>query len=141
MKELQEFVLAARNGVGQPALSDRTRANIAEALATRTRAPRRWAAPFVPFQRLAWAAALPVVAGLLLLSFGIRGPQGVASDSAIVAASKDGDLVRFTLEGGRGVRVYRSTSAVGDAQRVTVRGGSFRDRLDDQASIVFYRVE
>jgi len=61
-----------------------------------------------------------------------------------VAVSKQGDQVTFTIaNGGSAHTVYRSTSpeSFDLARAVRVSDGEFVDRVDDQASIVFYRID
>jgi len=144
-QRLEQAIAAAREGSRNlPGLSEGARCRIAAALAVPRRAPRAWVAPFIPLPRLALTAALPAAAAALLVAFGARGPEPAGDQVARVAAIKDGKHVRFVVAEGTGAqRVYRSTAPGGGegSRLLDVREGAFRDRLDDQATIVFYRVE
>jgi hypothetical protein len=116
--------------------------------ATRVDCSRRsFAALFTPTLRTVTAAGLPIVAAVLLASAVGRSwvdPQGSAHGSgAQVSVAKVGSEVRFTIaNGSRRHFVYRSEVPHRfEGQGHRVRQGSYTERLDDEAALVFYRID
>ena len=57
---------------------------------------------------------------------------------------RSGDEVVFTVaNGSRDHSVYKSISSSDfrNAERISMRNGTFRDRVHDQAELVFYRID
>lgn len=104
-------------------------------------------AVFTPMRRLLVAGALPLVlAGVLLVGYdgGLQPPPPPGEGEARVAVFKQGDHVLFNIENGdRRHVVYRSTDPVHfeRASGVSVTDGAFQDGLQDQADLVFYRID
>ena len=108
-------------------------------------AVRRPLAPlFVTSRQWAVAAVTPVL--VLTLALGYLGLSGSdpAPGNATVNVTKQGDHVVFLIaNGSRDHRVYKSTHSDGQAswKAYTTTTGSFRDRLDSDVDLVFYRID
>jgi hypothetical protein len=100
---------------------------------------------FVPFRTLAAAGALPVIAlSLFLGSLVFQGGSGpVEPVGGTLTAMKVGDRVVFSIANGdRDHEVLRGTRPEFDrAAHFTTTRGEFSDRLDGDASLVFYRID
>jgi len=124
-------------------LSDAARARIHDAvLASRPiPAPRPL---FGLFPRRLAATILPIAAAVALVAF-FPERSGDASRAHVkVRVGKSGDEVVFTIANGTsGHTVYKSndSSDFGRAERIAVQGGTFRDRVADDAGLVFYRID
>ena len=144
---LDEFLAAARDRSAGETLSAGSRDTILNGIDRSCHAEEALPRLFTPTRRIVFAGALPVVlAAALLVGFdqGVQPPVAPAAGATRVAAVKQAGQVLFTIDnGGRSHVVSRSTSPErsADAQRVTVRGGAFEDGLDDQADLVFYRID
>lgn len=108
-------------------------------------APRRALAElFLPARRIALAAALPTLILAAVLGVGLRSlsPQPVSGTGRIEAQKTDGGVV-FLIANGKSVhRIVKTTrpdSGVGEV--FTSVDGRFEDRLENGASITFYRFE
>ncbi|HXV77178.1 MAG TPA: hypothetical protein VD788_12745 [Candidatus Polarisedimenticolaceae bacterium] len=142
-----------RSGAESPRLGDRARrAALAEAARARSTEalPAPFSSLFVPFGRLAVAAATPVVilslmVGSVLLSDGaLHRDTGIATSPTRIDAVKTGDEVVFLIHNGsRRHTISKSEIAHDFAAEgsVTVTTGQFRDRLDSGAEIVYYRID
>lgn len=103
---------------------------------------------FVPVRRFALATALPlVVLGLAVGYFLLPGSGvGPAADGAapLLLASRQGNEVVFVIANGdRPHRVTRTDdpSLPEAGEPVEVEQGVFRDRLESDAKLVFYRID
>ena len=89
------------------------------------------------------AGALPVAAiGLLAVMLVDRGVE--PTHPLRVRATKAGGEVIFSIaNGNRDHSVYKSSvpNRFGASAQLQVRGGSFRDTVDDDSGLVFYRIE
>jgi hypothetical protein len=89
------------------------------------------------------ASALPVaVIGLFAIVLADR--TGESDHALRIRATKAGGEVIFSIANGRSTHsVYKSNdpNGFGTAARLTVHGGSFRDAVDDESGLVFYRIE
>lgn len=89
------------------------------------------------------AGALPVAAiGLLAVVLVDRGVE--PTHALRVRATKAGGEVIFSIANGRNDHsVYKSSvpNKFGASAQLQVRGGSFRDTVDDDSGLVFYRIE
>jgi hypothetical protein len=98
-------------------------------------------------RRLLVAGALPLVlAGVLLIGIdgGVESPLSPGEGETRVAVFKQGDRVFFNIENGeRRHVVYRSTDPVHfeRVSGVSVTDGAYHDGLQDQADLVFYRID
>jgi hypothetical protein len=104
-------------------------------------------AVFTPTRRLLIAGTLPLILAVVLL-VGIDGapqsPPAPGEDGPRVAVVKHGDHVVFNIENGKRRHVvYRSTDPVHfeRASGVSVTDGAYHDGLQDQADLVFYRID
>jgi hypothetical protein len=100
---------------------------------------------FLPARRFALAAVLPLL--VLSLAVGyllLPGRSGLDGSAPRLLASRQGDEVVFVIANGdRPHRVVKVTDPreTGAGQAVDVEQGVFRDRLDSEASLVFYRID
>ena len=132
-------------------LSDATRRRVIDEVGSARRqiGVRPQALLFVPARRLALAAALPVVALSVLIASWLWGPTGRLAPGAptdvprIEASKQAGDVVFVIANGGRPHRVSKSLrpNGLGAAEVITVTEGQFRDRLEADARLVFYRID
>jgi hypothetical protein len=133
-------------GLSQPA-----RANILRAAMAANTTPRRIEPRiplFFPVRRLALATALPTVllafiAGYLLLPGGMTDPMGDPAGT-IVQAMRQGDEVVFVISNGKSshtVRKLNDPNSLTDGEPLAVSQGSFRDRLEGDSDLVFYRID
>lgn len=141
---IDRLVQAARQGTAEQ-LSGAARARILEE-SLKPGFAEPLPSLFTPARRLVAAGALPVaLAGALLLTLdrGVERPPD-ALERTRVAVSKEGESVLFAIQnGGRAHTVHRSSDPRGTAggRRVEVTGGAYVESLQDQASLVFYRIE
>lgn len=141
---LDRAIEALREGTGGAGLSSGARARIRQGLRAGQGAHREpLAALFVPFRRLALAAAAPIslVALTLAMMHGTTAPRQGAGE---IRAHKQGDRVVFTIaNGGRKHRVYRSTEPdrFDGSSPVIVRNGEFEDAAGNGPDLVFYRID
>ena len=141
-----------RAGVPDARLSDQTRAGIlretrmAPGPSNRLESLRSL---FVPTSRLALGAAVPLgaLSALLAVVMVLQG-QMVPGDSATgrprIEATKVGSEVVFVIRNGDRVHnVSRSSDPgqFGPEARVPTESGRFRDRLDEDSHIVYYRID
>jgi hypothetical protein len=105
---------------------------------------------FTPLSRLALAAAAPMMVltlavGYLLMPATAPAPGVVAAaDSTNLEVIRQGEEVVFLIANGKTTHfVYKSTqiTELQRAQPVVVSDGVFRDRIDQSANLVFYRVD
>jgi len=103
-----------------------------------------FASLFLP-SRLAWTAVVPVLALTLALGLQFVSRPEVQEAGTHVAVMKDGDDVVFVIANGRRLhRVYRTEGQAGPSPQgepFAVTDGIFRDRLDSDANLVFYRID
>jgi hypothetical protein len=141
------MVVAAREDGRDEALSAETRDRILNAASRGGSSHASFPAVFTPTRRLLVAAALPVaLAVALFIGFdgGVQLPPSVDSGQPTVAVFKQGDQVFFDIRNGdRQHVVCRSTEPdrFDSACGVPVKGGAYADGLQDQASLVFYRID
>jgi len=132
-------------------LSTASRAQILRSIRAESSAPgllAPLASLFVPARRIFWAAGLPAVALLLVVASFMYQPGSIVTDSAATLnVSRVGDEIVFEIaNGGRAHRVFRSDSpeglAAGNSSEVfALARNTFRDRIDSESGIVFYRVD
>ena len=144
-ERIAEMARACR--AASPSLSEGARERI---LATaRRHAPLEEPLPslFTPGSRLLVAGALPVLlAGALLIGVDGNVPSPVPTGEAppVVTVVKQGEQVTFSISnGGREHPVYRSTDPgrFDTSSGVAVTDGAYIDRIDDDADLVFYRID
>ena len=131
---------SVRENQPEETLSGETRARILAQALSPARAERRLTPLFVPFGRLVAAGSIPLaLAGLL----GVTLLTHESERPFTVAAAKDGDHVVFTIaNGGRSHRVTKSDAPDRFESRDAVRvRGRFADTMEDDGSLVFYRIE
>ena len=145
--ELDRAVAAWRAGEGAEQLSPDARARILGGIVRSE--PRSTLPPittlFFPTWRWAWAGVAPVA--LLTVALGIVAiPQGGQSASAplrVEARKLSGQVEFLIANGGTPHRVskrsipYRAASGTA----IETRNGAFRDALDSDETIVFYRID
>jgi len=142
---LDEMVQACRKSQG-PALSEATRTRILDE-ARRPVHADGLRALFTPTRHLLVAGTLPVVlaAALLIgLDPGVQPPLAIDDAPSSVAVSKMNGRIMFSIQnGGKPHTVYRSTDPQGFDRHngVEVTSGAYEDRLQDQADLVFYRID
>lgn len=146
---LDEMVEAWREGSGQAeSLSERCRREILAAM-TDGEALRSERPLFPRSNGLAWVFALPALLLALAIAWQLAPREGGAPLSEPVpriSAIRSGDDVIFVIANGkREHTVYRSESKVGleraAEEAFAVTDGTFRDRLESQADLVFYRID
>jgi hypothetical protein len=111
----------------------------------------RYTAPaslFFPLRRFALASAVPALVLALAAGYFLTpGPQG---DPALQATTTDlqvlrqGDEVVFVIANGKTTHmVYKSTEIRGlrTVEPVEVTNGVYRDRIDTETNLVFYRID
>jgi hypothetical protein len=94
------------------------------------------------------ATALPtvllaVIAGYLLVPGAVTDQAGAPSGT-IVQAMRQGDEVVFVIANGKSTHTVHKSNDPNDlseGESFTVSQGSFRDRLEGDADIVFYRID
>ena len=103
---------------------------------------------FTPLGRLALAAAAPMLVLTLAVGYLLMpatAPEPMArAESTNLEVIRQGQEVVFLIANGKATHlVYKSTQIKGlhRAQPVTVSDGVFRDRIDQNANLVFYRVD
>ena len=130
-------------------LSPPTRARILRSVKglDRSSTPRAsLAGLFVPAWKLALGAAAPLLLLVLLLGPQLVpvSPPAISDGETRVEASKVSGEVVFMIANGASVhRVYKSNDiSMMDSVEVTVvTQGAFRDRLESDANLVFYRID
>jgi len=96
---------------------------------------------------LAWAMALPALLLAAVMTWNLLpvSPSQEAGEAPQVSAIKRGNEVIFVIANGqRNHTVYRSETAAGLAgsqKPFALTDGTFRDRLDNGADLVFYRID
>ena len=127
-------------------LSDAARRAILAEASRPAKAPRRlegFADLFVPARRIALAAALPTLLLAVVLVAGLPGFRPGTEAPKQIEARKSGGEVVFLIANGKTVhRVVRTTrpdSGSGDV--FTTTDGRYEDRLESEATLVFYRFE
>jgi len=132
-----------RRNAPSPSLSSDARERVLRRALDETAAVRSFAALFVTGRRLVFAGILPlIILGVFAVLVTMPGDSPEAGPNVI--ASRIGDRVVFTIaNGGGGHTVYRSTEAhrfePGGAVRVT--DGEFKVPADEDARVVFYRID
>jgi hypothetical protein len=132
-----------RRNAPTPSLSSDARDRVLRRAIDETAAVRTFPALFVATRRLIFAGILPLlVLGVFAVLVSMPGDSPEAGPNVI--ASRMGDRVVFTIaNGGGGHTVYRSTEAhrfePGGAVRVT--DGEFEVPADEDARVVFYRID
>ena len=126
-------------------LSPGTRAGILAAVRDERLAQRRPNSLFLPFRRLAIAAVAPALLltlalGYLLLPRGAGDPGPVGLELRVTKQGEE--VVFFIANGGQTHQIYK-TSELRDPQwePYTKTEGTFRDRLETEADLVFYRID
>jgi hypothetical protein len=140
-----------RSGPAKGRLSQPARASVMRAALEAREHPRRIEPQiplFFPLRRMALATALPAVllcaiAGYLLVPGAVMEP---AADSrgTIVQSMRQGDEVVFVIVNGNTphtVRKSHNASDLSAGETLTVSRGSFRDGLESDSNIVFYRID
>jgi hypothetical protein len=144
-ERLDEMVQACRK-TEEPTLSDTARTRILDE-ARRPVHADGLRALFTPTRHLLVAGTLPVVLAVALLiglDSGVQTPPAGINDALRVAVSKEDGRITFSIQnGGRPHTVYRSTDPQGFDREsgVKVTSGAYEDRLQDQADLVFYRID
>jgi len=142
---LSALVAAAREGVREESLSDDSRARIAAGVLGRHGSTEPLPALFTPARSLVLAATLPLLLAGGLLSVMHRGlDTATPLPTTSVMAVKQGDQVVFRIANGkRSHTVYRSTSPdrFDAASGVRVDDGSYTDTVEDESSLIFYRID
>jgi hypothetical protein len=136
-----------RSSPTQESLRPATRARILSAARDGAPQTRRSESLFLPLPRLALAAAAPTLVLTLAVAFLLL-PQGggdpVERPRAELLASKQGNDVVFVIaNGGTTYQVYKSSQVnqLGTWEPYTKTEGTFRDRLDSGADLVFYKID
>ena len=143
---LRRAVRATRRSAGGSTLSAPARARILDAARNGADQPLElFPSLFTAPRRLIAAGALPLIlaAGLLVL-LNQRSPVAPEMGGFDVQVSKvDGQVFFRIANGSREHTVYRSTvpDRFEPSSAVAVTDGSFTDALDDQADLVFYRID
>ena len=103
---------------------------------------------FFPLRRFALAAAVPALVLALaagyLLAPGPGGEPVLQAGPTHLEVLRQGDEVVFVIANGKTTHmVYKSTEIKGlrTAKPVPVTDGVFRDRIDAESSLVFYRID
>jgi hypothetical protein len=144
--ELDRSVAAWRAVERSEQLSPEARARILDS-AARTSVPAPALRPlvtlFFPTWRWAWAGVAPVA--LLTVALAVLAiPHRVGSATVRVEARKVSGEVEFLIaNGGTPHRVSKRSIPyrAGDGKAIATRNGSFRDALDSDEPIVFYRID
>jgi hypothetical protein len=106
------------------------------------RKPSHLPALFTPRRWLAAAGVLPFILAAGLLA--VLGPGNGQESAPTVRATKQGDKVVFIIANGKSSHyVYKSTSpdSFDPSAGVRVTGGEYEDRVEEGASLVFYRID
>ena len=146
-ENLEAMIAAAREGGRSEGLSADCRERILNRALRGAASEGPLPGLFTPTRRLVVAGALPVVlAFALLVGFeqGVQPPRPPAEGAPQVAVFKRGDRVFFDIRNGdRQHYVCRSTQAdrFDSSCGVPVTDGAYEDGLQDQASLVFYRID
>jgi hypothetical protein len=143
---LSQAIGATRGLNPKRTLSTDTRARILDAAQCQSEPAREmFPALFTAPRRLVAAGILPLVLAMGLLVMLNQGrPVAPDSPSTTVHAVKQGDQVHFNIaNGSRSHFVYRSTvpDRFEASSAVRVTDGAFVDAVDDQADLVFYRID
>jgi hypothetical protein len=103
---------------------------------------------FLPLRRVLLAAAAPALVLALAVGYLMTPGGGAVIESPAQATNLDvirqGDDIVFVIANGNTThRVYKSTAIndLGAAEPVEVSNGVYRDRIDPQAGLVFYRID
>jgi len=148
-RALDEALAAWRGSpLPQESLSDATRGRILDGV--RRREERPWIEPlaalFLPARRFALAAGLPALALALILGYSLIPAElggGVDQTPTRLQVSKQGDEVVFLIANGQQthtVSVSDKAHVVHSRTTFTVTD-SFRDRLQSESNLTFYRFE
>jgi len=127
-------------------LSSPARRRIFTAARGEGKRPAALASLFLPVSRLIVSAGLPAAALTLLFGVAVLPvPEGVKSDAPpSLHARKQGDEVVFVIaNGGQQHRIYRSTSLaeLGSGEPFATADAAFRDRIDANPGLTFYRID
>lgn len=101
------------------------------------------ALPRIAWGRRLFAGGLPI-ALICLLAFVLADRTGGGDAPLRILAAKAGDEVVFSMPGGKShYTVYKCNIAsnLGESNRIPVKANSFRDTVDDESGLVFYRIE
>ena len=132
-----------RRHAPSPSLSSDARDRILRRAMDKKVAVRSFPALFVATRRLIFAGVLPlVILGVFTVLVTIPNDSPEAGPN--VVASRIGDRVVFTIaNGGGGHTVYRSTEAhrFDPGAAVRVNDGAFEVPADEDARVVFYRID
>ena len=154
-RELERSIAALRRtGAPESRLSESARAKILREV-RQARRDSTVRAPlgslFVPTARFAFSAALPLAALSIVLAVVLSVPQGVnrlpvetRSTATQIEATKLGTEVVFVIRNGGTAHSLREASdPLRFGQDLPVRQveGRFRDRLDQDPGIVYYRID
>jgi hypothetical protein len=144
---LDRSIRACREAGSDERMSEEARDRVLNATLHNEAGGENLPALFTPTRRLWVAAAAPVLLTMALLvgfESGVDVPPASAQDEPQVAVVKQGDRVRFQIENGsRRHVVYRSTvpDRFEESSAVSVTDGAYEDGLQDQADLVFYRID
>jgi hypothetical protein len=148
-KVLTDAVQALRSHEADSAesLSDASRSRVFQAVTEGDPVPPAVARLFTPWRRMALASVAPVLLVVAVVGWlGLRG-EATAPEGALpvgVEVAKVGDQVVFRISNGdRAHFVSRSErpDRFEAADRARVSGGSYADPLNDDAGLVFYRID
>ena len=144
---LRRAVRVTRRTTSQAVLSGSARERILDAVRSQAadQPAELFPSLFTAPRRLLAAGALPLLlaVGLLVL---LNQPTPVTPDlgaSSMQISKEDGQIFIHIANGSRNHVVYRSTvpDRFERSTGVTVTDGSFTDAIDDQAGLVFYRID
>lgn len=143
---LTDAIRATRGLRRESRLSPESRARILDAAQCQSEPAREmFPALFTAPRRLVAAGVLPLVLAMgLLVLLNDGTPVAPNATTTTVRAMKDGDRVQFNIaNGSRSHFVYRSTvpDRFESSSVVRVTDGAFVDPVDDQADLVFYRID
>jgi hypothetical protein len=99
---------------------------------------------FGAFPRRLVATIVPIAAAVTLVALFPERTGDANRGNPKVRIGRAGDEVVFTIaNGSRGHAVYKSSDSrdFRGAERIAVRNGTFRDRVSDDADLVFYRID
>lgn len=103
---------------------------------------------FLPFRRIALAIAAPAMILALTVGYLVVPPADTGGQSPAQVTNLDvlrqGEEIIFVIANGQSThRVYKSSEISGlqTAEPVEISNGVYRDRIDQQADLVFYRID
>ncbi len=133
----------------EPTLSEAARARVLDAVLQQDR--RGGDLPglvplFAPGRAWVWAGALPALiltVGLGILAFPFDTGSHAPATTRVQAMKRSGEVVFLISNGGAEHRVSKRTipSASPSGTAIKTQDGAFRDELDSEEAIVFYRID